>query len=295
MAADRQQGCVWGGTGMMLKLGGTARTRGAVVGSGAGDMGSGCGGTQQGWGRVLWDPQGMGPEELWGIAGMGMEVQCWAGRGQVPMCPPPGTQRGSAVLGSPCRQLARSRGRALGELPALLALRHRAGSKDRACPALGIPARSRAGTHPAASVGMGAAGLKSPKESGEGAAGCVAGAWAGEEQRRWLTVGVGRQRGCGAGAVPRHGGPAPTSLPHRLPKGPQGCPGLLQEGGVGMQGASGCCQQPPSTSRGLCPMGDHRPPCPIPVWAQAELALPSAASRHAVGVPARRGTAAPFP
>ena len=43
---------------------------------------------------------------------------------------------------------------------------------------------------------VGAAGLKSPEVTGEGAAGSVAGAWAGKNRQRWLTVGVGRQRGC---------------------------------------------------------------------------------------------------
>lgn len=141
---------------------------------------------------------------------MGTAAQCGAG-GRCPRPPLWARSVGLVMPGSPCQQLARSRVRALGEPPALLTLRHRAGSKDKH--SMWPP-----GYRSCCLCRHGCCRVKIPqKQAGKE----LLAAWAGEEQRRWLTVGVGRQRGCGAGAVPHHGhgGPVPTPRDHRATLG----------------------------------------------------------------------------
>lgn len=266
----------------MLKLRGGSKDGGMC----GGQQGRRCGV------RVQWGPTGLGTEGM-GPTGSGARgaVGCSRdgdsstvlGRGQVPTSPSLGTQRGSVMLGSPCQQLARGRGRALGEPPALLTLCHRAGSKDK--PSTWPPG------HPSSCLRRhGRCRVKIPqKRAGKE----LLAAWAGEEQRRWLTVGVGRQRGCGAGAVPGHGhgGPVPTPRDHRATLGSSRREVWVWARG-GAQGAASSPRAPPG---GCVPWVPIAPRVPILVWAPAELALPPGASWHAVGVPARRGSTAPFP
>lgn len=221
---------------------------------------------------MQWGPTGLGTEGI-GPTGSGARgavghsrdgdsSTVW-GRGQVPTSPSLGTQRGLVMPGSPCQQLARSRGRALGEPPALLTLRHRAGSKDKH--SMWPP-----GYRSCCLCRHGCCRVKIPqKQAGKE----LLAAWAGEEQRRWLTVGVGRQRGCGAGAVPHHGhgGPVPTPRDHRATLGSSRREVWVWACG----GAQGAARSPPSTSRGLCPMGAHRPPPPCPSWCGHWLSSPS--------------------
>lgn len=105
MAADMRQGCREGQGA--LEPGGLVRTgmggvRGAVGCSGAG--GSGCCGLQWGWGVQGKGPIGhsrngdVGPELLWGTAGMGTAARHWAGTGLGTHVP----RSGQAVAGWWC-------------------------------------------------------------------------------------------------------------------------------------------------------------------------------------------------
>lgn len=268
----------------------------------------GSGGRAQGKG-----PTGMG---MWGQGSCGAQWEWGQQHGAVlahGWGPESCVQRRSVVPdscpGSPCQQLAGSQGRAL---PVGASARQAAnpaapcatGSMAPAvrtdpgpCPLACSQCKMGAGTHPAVTGGH--CRVKSPKVTGEGAAGSMV-PGPGKNRQHWLTVGVSKQRGCWCWAFATqfpwclHPPPCPITC--------LGTPGMYQA----LAGGRWTCRGPPTLGTTLNTPGitdPHEVPYALPAHPArlcrgCRLSLSSIQKLHDMqgGVPRVRGTySATFP